>query len=106
MPQTIDTPKLIDLTNQGSYRDIDVSTVPGWTVQALDIADWGIAEVEMVKLTGYIAQSYSPAKVLKSGTDAVENVDDTQTQMIRLRVKVADPSKSVGRVAIFGKETQ
>jgi len=102
MTQSIEQNIQLELGNEGSYWDIDITRVPSWAARAVDNADWGSAEIEVQTLLGGVAVSYSPIKKLTSAIDEVSDADASEVRMLRLSVIVAD-SVGFGRVAVFGK---
>lgn len=109
MTAVINESATLDLSHQGSYQDIDVSTVDTISVAGIDNDRWGAtAVVEVAKLYGDRTVSFGSAATIDTSTNTEREGLDVSggVNIVRAFVKTADPAAGHGRLLITGKETQ
>jgi hypothetical protein len=108
MPHAINHTAVLDLSNKGSYEDVDVSRVNEISAAGLDNANWGSAVIEVAKLYGGQSVSFSTAATIDTSTNTKREGLDVSAGVntVRVSVTTADSSAGHGRVLLTGKETQ
>lgn len=106
MPRTAQTDIHLDLTNKGAYADVPTLGLDSLSVNPTNIAGWGTtAIVELKKVVGGVAESFSSAKVLQAGTANLSHRDiATETaEALRLEVTTPDSSARVAKIRVAGE---
>lgn len=96
---------MLNLANQGDFRDFSTLGLDTTTFTGTDAKDWGSAVVEIMKVNGGHAESFSSAKELKvAGSLFVQDDIPTETsESLRAVVTTADSTKMYGRLKVVGE---
>ncbi|MBL4864763.1 MAG: hypothetical protein JKY67_00115 [Pseudomonadales bacterium] len=77
---------MLDLTEVGSFWDIDITGMQVWSVSAVDSAGWGAGELTITRVLDGIELPYSPSKILSSATPHAYGRGDDNVRILRITV--------------------
>ena len=95
----------LKLSNDGDHFDAPMLGMDNYTVEALDVGDWGATVVaEVLKVNGGVARSYSSAKnISQASVSFHEDVADETTEAIRVAITTPDSTKYRGRFVLIAQ---
>tara|TARA_R110002096_G_scaffold173781_2_gene348177 strand:+ start:379179 stop:379505 length:327 start_codon:yes stop_codon:yes gene_type:complete len=95
----------LNLASSGDFYDFPVLGDDSFSAQGIGVPEWGSAIVELKKVIGGEAVSFSTAKELKvSGSNfRHEDVTTETSESIRAVVTTADATKLFGRIIMIGE---
>lgn len=105
MPKTIQRNLMLDLTNAGSRKVLDVRGVDLLSVTSPVAGAMGSAVVTLYKQVGGVDVAYSPSKVLDSSTPSILGADVDGIDDVALVVTTADGTATDMAATAYGEET-